>query len=141
MPNKCLVIMPALPNSMITDKDNTNGGETTGNIETILNSPLIKRLLSLTYTSTYAKSRPINVAIIPTKNPTFSVLMIAVSNVGIAKTRANTSSVGPCSPTMLSTIKIASGYKINSTSAATSTIIVDTKIGSAKSFLRSSCAL
>ena len=33
------VISPALPNSMIMDNDNTKGGETTGSMDTTLNSP------------------------------------------------------------------------------------------------------
>ncbi len=43
---------PALPKSRITESDSTNGGETTGSMETSLKSPLMKRDLRLTYTST-----------------------------------------------------------------------------------------
>ena len=32
-------MMPALPKSMIIDRDSTKGGETTGSIDTTLNRP------------------------------------------------------------------------------------------------------
>ena len=77
----------------------------------------------------------------PTKKPTLSVLVMAVSKDGIESTRLKTSSVGPFSPTMLSTIRMASGYRMNSVRNAMSTAMVVTMIGSAISFLRSSWAL
>ena len=43
--------MPALPKSIIIDSDSTNGGETTGSIETTLKSPPTN-LFIFTYTST-----------------------------------------------------------------------------------------
>ena len=44
--------MPDLPKSMITERESTNGGETTGSIETTLKSPERNRVRSFTYTST-----------------------------------------------------------------------------------------
>ena len=43
---------PDLPNSMMMDSERTNGGETTGSMETTWNRPLMNLVLSLTYTST-----------------------------------------------------------------------------------------
>ena len=77
----------------------------------------------------------------PTRKPTLSVLVIAVSKAGMASTRLNTSSVRPLSPTTLSTMRMASGYRMNSVRNATSTAIVVTMMGSAMSFLRSSRTL
>ena len=39
MPSRKRVIRPALPNSMIIDSESTKGGDTTGSIDTTLNSP------------------------------------------------------------------------------------------------------
>ena len=93
---------------MIIDRDRTNGGETTGNIETTLNSPPTN-LFILTYTSTYANKRPTNVEIIPTTKPTLSVFVIALVKVGIWNIRLNTLKPKPPSPTKESTSNIASG--------------------------------
>ena len=38
-------MIPALPNSMIMLSDRTNGGETTGSMETVLNRPPTKRFI------------------------------------------------------------------------------------------------
>ena len=37
--SRCLVIIPALPKSIIIERDSTKGGETTGSNETTLNKP------------------------------------------------------------------------------------------------------
>ena len=44
--------MPLRPNSMIIDNDNTNGGDTTGSMDTTANSFSNTFVLSFTYTST-----------------------------------------------------------------------------------------
>ena len=65
---------------MIIESKRTNGGETTGSMETTRKSPVINFVRSFTYTSTYAKRRPISADKMPTAKPTLSVLVIARSN-------------------------------------------------------------
>ena len=101
-------MMPALPKSMIIDSDSTNGGDTTGSMETTLKSPPTKRFI-FTYTSTYAKSRPMSAERMPTTKPTLSVFVMALVKLGILKMRLNISNVSPLSPTKLSTSRMASG--------------------------------
>ena len=77
-------------------------------METTLNSPPTN-LFILRYTSTYANNSPTIVDRIPTKNPTLSVLVIAVVKVGILNILLNTLNPKPPSPTKESTKRIASG--------------------------------
>ena len=101
-------MMPALPKSMIIDRLRTNGGDTTGSMDTTLNSPPTKRFIR-TYTSTYANSRPISADRIPTTKPTFSVFVMARVKLGIAKILLKMLRPKLPSPTKLSTSRIASG--------------------------------
>ena len=101
-------MMPALPKSIIIERLSTNGGETTGSMDTTLKSPPVN-LPMRTYTSTYANSRPTSVDRIPTRKPTFSVFVMAWVKVGIWKMRLNTLKLNPPSPTKLSTSSMASG--------------------------------
>ena len=141
IPKRPRVIRPFLPNIMIMESERTNGGETTGSMETTRKSPVINFVRSFTYTSTYAKRRPISADKIPTAKPTLRVLVIARSNEGKAKMRVNTSKLIPLSETTESTIRMASGYKINRVKKAIRTTMVVIKIGSPRSFFRSSRAL
>ena len=93
---------------MIIERERTNGGDTTGSIDTTLNSPPTKTFI-LRYTSTYAKRRPTTVEMIPTTKPIFSVLVIALMNVGILNMRLNTEIPNTPSPTNESTSRIARG--------------------------------
>ena len=45
-------MMPALPKSMMTERDSTKGGETTGSTDTTLKRPPSSLVLSCTYSST-----------------------------------------------------------------------------------------
>ena len=101
-------MMPDLPKSMIIERLSTNGGETTGSMDTTLKSPPVN-LPMRTYTSTYANSRPTSVDRIPTRKPTFSVFVMAWVKVGIWKMRSKMPKPKLPSPTKLSTSRIASG--------------------------------
>ena len=131
---------PDLPKSMMMESERTNGGETTGSMETTWNRPLMNLVLSLTYTSTYAKSRPTKALTMLTSKPTARVLVMAVVNEPIWKMRVKTSRLGPESVTKESTSRIASGYRMNSVRKAMSTTMVVTMMGSPINFLRSRAA-
>ena len=73
----------------------------------------------------------------PTTNPTLSVLVIAVVNLGILKTLLKTEKENPPSPTKLSTSRIASGYRMKRVRKVMSNTMVVTSMGSAKSFFLS----
>ncbi len=77
---------------------------------------------------------------IPTRKPTFSVLVMALVKEGILKIRRKTFREKPPSPTKLSTSRIARGYRINTVKNVTRTTMVHTITGSAISFFRSSAA-
>ena len=68
---------PDLPNSSTIDSDSTNGGETTGSMDTTSNSFLMTRLRMSTYTSTYANSSPISSEPKPVSMPSSSVFLRA----------------------------------------------------------------
>ena len=141
IPKRPRVIRPFLPNIIIMESERTNGGETTGSMETTRKRPVINFVRSFTYTSTYAKRRPISADKMPTANPTLRVLVIAWLKEGMAKTRVKTSKVTPLSETTESTIRMARGYRIKRVKKAIRTTMVVIKIGSPRSFFRSSRAL
>ena len=105
----CLVTIPVLPNKRIAESDSTKGGETTGKIETALNSPLSAFEPVLTYASTYANKKPIKVAVMPVIIPKNSVLVIAVLKECICNTLKNTDSEKRSSTYILSTKSILNG--------------------------------
>ena len=78
---------------------------------------------------------------IPTRNPTFNVLEMALLKFGSARTLLNVESVTQDSEIKLSTRRIANGYRIKTVRKAIRRMMVVTMIGSPNSFFLSRLAL